>query len=74
MNSGMLFVLAIIAIVFTAGTIQKYLDTKKVPQERDPEVDELLSDIERLEERIRVLERIVTEDKHDLRREIDNLR
>ena len=74
MNSGMLFVLAIIAIVFTAGTIQKYLDTKKAPQERDPEVDELLSDIERLEERIRVLERIVTEDKHDLRREIDNLR
>ena len=74
MNSGMLFVLAIIAIVFTAGTIQKYLDTKKTPQERDPEVDELLTDIERLEERIRVLERIVTEDKHDLRREIDNLR
>lgn len=74
MNSGMLFVLAIIAIVFTAGTIQKYLDTKNAPQERDPEVDELLTDIERLEERIRVLERIVTEDKHDLRREIDRLR
>ena len=74
MNSGMLFVLAIIAIVFTAGTIQKYLDTKKAAQERDPEVDELLTDIERLEERIRVLERIVTEDRHDLRREIDNLR
>jgi hypothetical protein len=70
----MLFVLAIIAIVFTAGTIQKYLDTKNAPQERDPEVDELLTDIERLEERIRVLERIVTEDKHDLRREIDRLR
>ena len=74
MNSGMLFVLAIIAIVFTAGTIQKYLEMKNNRQERDPEVDALLADIERLEDRIRVLERIVTEDKRDLRREIDSLR
>ena len=29
--------------------------------------------IDELEERVRVLERIVTEDKHDLRREISNL-
>ena len=29
--------------------------------------------LDQLEERIRVLERIVTEDKHDLRREINRL-
>ena len=69
------YVVCIVAIVFTADTIQKYLKMKnKKENNQDAELDETLAHIERLEERIRVLERIVTEDKADLRREIDRLK
>ncbi|MCH8159884.1 MAG: hypothetical protein IIA08_08395 [Proteobacteria bacterium] len=43
-------------------------------KEHDPELEDSLAKIDLLEERIRVLERIVTESKHDLGKEIDNLR
>lgn len=74
MNSTFFFIVCIVAIVFTADTIQKYLKMKNTRPETEPEVEEMLAEIERLEERIRVLERIVTEDRHDLRREIDSLK
>lgn len=67
------YVVCIVAIVFTADTIQKYLKMKNQEKGRDPELDETLAHIEALEERIRVLERIVTESKTDLKREIDRL-
>jgi len=74
MNSTFVFVLSIIAIVFTAQTIQKYLKIKAEERPaQDPELEEALAQIERLEERIRVLERIVTESKYDLSREIGKL-
>jgi len=68
------YVVCIVAIVFTADTIQKYLKVKEKKKEKDPELEETLVHIERLEERIRVLERIVTENKFDLGREIDELK
>jgi len=46
---------------------------KNDKKKHDPELEESLRKIEMLEERIQVLERIVTESKHDLGREIDNL-
>ena len=46
---------------------------KHEKSKNDPEVEESLKKIAMLEERIRVLERIVTENKHDLGREIDSL-
>lgn len=74
MNSTFIFVLSIIAIVFTAQTIQKYMKMKSEEQaSRDPDLEESLAQIERLEERIRVLERIVTEHKYDLKQEISKL-
>ncbi|MGB5255827.1 MAG: hypothetical protein WBN07_16480 [Woeseiaceae bacterium] len=74
MNSPFVFVLCIIAIVFTAQTIQKYMKMKSEERaQQDPELEETLAQIERLEERIRVLERIVTENKYDLSREISKL-
>jgi hypothetical protein len=39
----------------------------------DPDLEASLAKIEMLEERIRVLERIVTENKRDVAREIDDL-
>ena len=68
------YVVCIVAIVFTADTIQKYLKMKDKERKSDPELEESLAQIERLEERIRVLERIVTEDKTDLRSEINRLK
>jgi len=71
----MFYVFCIVAIVFTADTIQKYLKIKSAKSAApDPELEETLAQIERLEERIRVLERIVTESKHDLGKEIDSLK
>lgn len=72
--SNMFYVVCIVAIIFTAATIQKYLKTKNKEREVDPELEETLAHIEKLEERIRVLERIVTENKFDLRSEIDRLK
>ena len=70
----MFYVVCIVAIVFTADTIQKYLKLKnQEKKEQDPELEETLAQIERLEERIQVLERIVTENKYDLSREISKL-
>ena len=71
--STLFYVVCIVAIVFTADTIQKYLKAKQQDKASDPKLEETLAEIERLEDRIRVLERIVTEDKVDLRREIDKL-
>jgi cell division protein FtsB len=68
------YVVCIVAIVFTADTVQKYLKMKNQEKTQDPELDETLAHIEKLEERIRVLERIVTESRTDLRREIDGLK
>lgn len=71
----MFYVVCIIAIIFTAATIQKYLTLKnEEKKEQDPELEETLRQIERLEERIKVLERIVTENKYDLSREISKLK
>ncbi len=72
--STLFYVVCIVAIVFTADTIQKYMKMKNEERkQQDPEIEETLAQIERLEERIRVLERIVTENKYDLGKEIDNL-
>jgi hypothetical protein len=72
--STLFYVVCIVAIVFTADTIQKYMKMKHKEREADPELEETLAHIERLEERIRVLERIVTENKFDLKKEIDRLK
>jgi len=69
----MFYVLCIVVVVFAADSFQKYLKMKQQSKQQDPELEDSLRKIEMLEERIRVLERIVTENKHDLGREIDNL-
>ena len=68
------YVVLIVAVVMTADTIQKVYKMRHEKQKDDDKTNEELARLDQLEERIRVLERIVTEDKHDLRREIDNLR
>jgi len=67
------YVVCIVAIVFAADTFQKYMKMKNREKRSDPELEETLAHIEQLEERIRVLERIVTENRTDLKSEIDRL-
>ena len=71
--SNMFYVVLIVAIVFAAMSWERYLKSKNQKAETDPELEESLAKIEQLEERIRVLERIVTEKKYDLGEEIDSL-
>jgi len=67
------FVVCIVAIVVTGDTIQKVYKARLAKQDKETEAELSHDKLDALEERIRVLERIVTEDKHDLRREINSL-
>ena len=69
----MFYVVCIVAVVLAADTYQKYLKMKQEKLKHDPDLEASLAKIELLEERIRVLERIVTENKRDVAREIDDL-
>ena len=69
-------IVCIVAIVFLADSINKMTKArvKKKADKTDPgELVDSLRRIEELEERIQVLERIVTENKFDLRSEINKL-
>lgn len=72
MNS-LTFVLALIGMVLCTSIIQTYLKQRKKEPEDDKELEETLAKIDSLEERIRVLERIITENRYDLKKEIDSL-
>jgi hypothetical protein len=73
MSNSHLFVLCIIAIVMCAGVFRAYLTNRYKRPEVDTELEEALEKVDVLEERIRVLERIVTENRFDLKKEIDQL-
>ena len=69
----------IVMIVFIAcvtGVVMHYITEKYKKngnEESSTAVDEMLGQLEAIEERVRVLERIITENKFDLKREIDSL-
>lgn len=66
-------IVSIVAIVFCADTINKIINNKKRKKGESDELTAALRQVAALEERIRVLERIVTENNFDLRNEIDRL-
>lgn len=72
MNS-MFFVVCIVLIGCATAVILNYLDAKKKTGSNHADIEETLAQIDALEERIRVLERIVTENRIDLKQEIDRL-
>jgi hypothetical protein len=71
--STLFYVFCIVAVVVIADTVQKIHKTRLEKKTSDMLADDELAKLDQLEERIRVLERIVTESKHDLRNEIDRL-
>lgn len=73
MNGTFVFIVTIVAIVMFARIVEAWLKQRKSAPEPGEEVEETLGKMEQLEERIRVLERIVTENRVDLKRQIDDL-
>ena len=73
MNSSLIFVLMLISIVMCAQVMKTWLEQRKPKTNDNEELEETLSKIDHLEERIKVLERIITESRFDLKKEIDSL-
>jgi hypothetical protein len=67
-------IVTIVAIVFGADTIAKLSKNRRDRNKTvDSELQEAMAQVQKLEDRIEVLERIVTENKFDLRSEINKL-
>ena len=73
MNSSLVFVLLIVGMVMCANVARTYIKQRKIKPEVNEELEDTLAKIELLEDRIQVLERIITENRFDLKKEIDSL-
>ena len=69
----MFYVVCIVAIVLAANTVQQYLKLRHRKEDKGTLAEETQAQLDALEDRIKVLERIVTENKIDLRDEINKL-
>ena len=71
----MFYVVLIVAIAGATSVASQYLKGREKDRKAkmDLETGDTQAKLESLEERIKVLERIVTENKFDLRREINKL-
>jgi hypothetical protein len=67
------FVIAIVAIVFIYKLVSARMQHRNA--QRTPDADQIAwqQRLDELEERVKVLERIVTDDKYDLKRQIEAL-
>lgn len=73
MNGTFVFIVVIVAIVMCARLCETWLKQRKQKPAPDEELKETLARLEQLEERMQVLERIVTENRVDLKQQIDSL-
>ena len=67
------FVIAIIVIVFGYKLISLRMQNRSVRRGDDAERVAWQQQLEQLEERVKVLERIVTDDRYDLKRQFEEL-
>jgi hypothetical protein len=68
------FALAIVALVLIARLIRLAIVQGKRPTRRDDAVNaELIERLAQVEERVRVLERIVTDERYDLKQQFKDL-
>lgn len=77
MNNGLTFAFLVIVVVMCTRVAMAWIKTRnsrsKADADAELEFGDTLVKIQKLEERIQVLERIVTERPYDLKREIDSL-
>ena len=68
------FVLIVIVLVLAFKLIRLAIVRNKLPARRDDAVNkELLERLNQVEERVQVLERIVTDERYDLKRQFKDL-
>jgi hypothetical protein len=67
------FAFLTVTVVLFAKLVQTWIENRNKLNVESESVSETLLKIDRLEERIQVLERIITEDRFDLKKRIDNL-
>ena len=67
------FALAMVALVMVFKLIRLAIVHKNPPRRDDPVNAELLARLHQVEERVRVLERIVTDERYDLKRQFEDL-
>jgi hypothetical protein len=68
------FALAIVALVLIARLIRlAIVQGKRPPRRDDPLNAELIERLAQVEERVRVLERIVTDERYDLKQQFKDL-
>lgn len=73
MSSTFTFVIVLVSICLVYQLVRSYIEHRNKQPAIDEELQDTLQKIDRLEERIKVLERIVTESRFDLKKEIDSL-
>jgi hypothetical protein len=76
MNPAFEFVIAILIVVFTYKLVTLRMHQKNLQNLRGTDDTDRLAwqqRLDELEERVKVLERIVTDDKYDLKRQIEAL-
>ena len=67
-------VVIIVVIGCATGVITEYFKTKrKTGSMINDDLDDALDKIDDLEERVRVLEKVVTDDRYDLKRKFEDL-
>jgi len=67
------FVFLTVTVVLCAKCIRSYIENRNNRNEAIGDAEETLLKIDRLEERIEVLERIITDNRFDLKKQIDSL-
>ncbi|TQV74900.1 hypothetical protein FLL45_08030 [Aliikangiella marina] len=67
-------VVIITVVVLVAGLIKDWMKKNQTPPVDLSPIEDRLAKLEALQERVEVLEKIVTDKNYDLRSEIDNLR
>lgn len=67
------FVIIIVVIGCGTGVITEYLKTRRKTAEAGGADDDVYEELDRLRERVEVLEKIVTDEKYHLQRELDAL-
>jgi membrane protein implicated in regulation of membrane protease activity len=73
MNSPFTMVFLIVVVVILADLVKSWIKRGGNTEGTNEEVEETMSRLDLLEERIQVLERIVTENRYDLKKQIDSL-
>ena len=68
----MVTIIAVVAII--AGLIKEWINKKSTPPVDVSPLEDRLTKLEALEERVEILEKIVTDKNYDLKSQIDNLK